>query len=167
MEGGRLIGGRLIEVALYLQNKTITLPQYANCKRPSCKKLKEHFSQTSILVPTDPALTFLIWKVFRSSSWSLRYSKTNSAVMQSRTKSEHFNICNVTLEDLSTEFGTKWGYLQIKPVKTTEQKGLLSKLKFTAENETETYTMRLFEGQILFRKWTGTVGVNDVNAWNL
>ena len=40
--------------------------------------------------------------------------------------------------------------------------GRLSKLRFIAQNKTETYTICLFDCQILFCKRTGTVGVNAI-----
>ena len=72
-------------------------------------------------------------------------------------KSEHFNVCHVKdkdkrwfRDDLSTGYAQN---IKIKPVKSTENKSLFLKLRFIAKNDTETYTIWLFETSNLVLSW--------------
>ena len=58
------------------------------------------------------------------------------------------------------------GLFPDKPVKSTENKSLVSKLWLIAQNDAETYKKCLFESQILFCKRIETVGFNAINGLN-
>ena len=80
-------------------------------------------------------------------------------------KSQQFNFCHVTADNLSNGCGMKWSYFQKRPVKSTGNKSWPPKLRFIAQNKTETCTICLFDSQILFSERAGSVGGNALKHY--